>query len=100
MTNPYESPPEVEDAPRQPSIRSIAGWILIGLGLLLPLRTAWLAWWWWPLAEVERNRVIALSVIGMMLALIGGWLRFRSILFLVPLAILLVIGCLIAVLVS
>jgi hypothetical protein len=94
LTNPYQSPPAVEDASQQSGVRSIAGWILIVLGLLLPLRMAWLTWWWWPLTEVERNRFIVLSIFGVTLALIGGWLRFRYARFLEGIVVLWILfGC-------
>lgn len=94
MTNPYQSPPAVEDAPRQSGIRSIAGWILIVLGLLLPLRMAWLAWCWWPLTEAEQIRFVVLSFVGSTLALIGGRLLFRYAWFLEGIVVLwIVFGC-------
>ena len=87
--NPYSSPAEVAEAPRPSGVRNFFGWSLIVLGVLLPLRMASLAWQWWPLREEEANRCVVLSVLGVMIAFVGCWLRFRAIAFLAPIGVVL-----------
>ncbi len=95
VTNPYESPLGVEvDKSTRSIVRSIFGWILIGLGTFLMLRIAWLTWCWWPLREEEQNRAIVLSVLGLNLSLLGAWLRFRSLIFLLAALMIPLIGLL------
>lgn len=79
--NPYQSPAGIEEA-KNSNVRSVVGWLLLAIGSLLVLRMLWLGWYWWPLREEEVSRVIVLSIVGTLFALLGTWLRFRSKLFL------------------